>query len=76
MERAYEALQQYVDVQGHSRVPADYQEGELALGTWVKWQRRMYQRGLIAQERAARLESLPGWVWADGGTCPQRSFVR
>ncbi|MBV8941939.1 MAG: helicase associated domain-containing protein [Solirubrobacterales bacterium] len=33
------------------------------LGGWVSKQRQFRQQGTLVDDRARRLESLPGWVW-------------
>lgn len=33
------------------------------LGSWAVGQRQLYDRGRMTPEHAARLESIPGWVW-------------
>jgi superfamily II DNA or RNA helicase len=58
-------LKAFVDDQGHSRVPGTYQnEDGFKLGRWVVNQRAARRRGRLSDERARRLEALPGWAWA------------
>jgi superfamily II DNA or RNA helicase len=57
------ALRQFIEHEGHTRVPAGYQEGEYSLGTWVSTLRGRYKAGKLSPERVAELEALPGWVW-------------
>jgi predicted helicase len=56
-------LQRFVDREGHARVPQNHLEAGYALGQWCKVQRRFQAAGRLAEERAARLASLTGWVW-------------
>jgi superfamily II DNA or RNA helicase len=59
----YGLLAGYVDREGHAAPPADHREHGLQLGRWVTGQRGYARRGLLDDERAARLAALPGWVW-------------
>ena len=34
-----------------------------SFGTWVSYQRSLYNRGELSQERIYRLESIKGWYW-------------
>jgi len=42
-------------------VPDD--TGTFSLGAWCSVQRTLRRRGLLAAERAAALEAVPGWAW-------------
>ena len=61
------ALQQFVDRNGHARVPQNHRElfegSEVGLGTWVVIKRTQYRAGSLLPSRAAALEALPGWDW-------------
>ena len=68
LEEAWDAalarLQTYAARTGDSRVPANHVERDgHNLGQWVSTQRRIYNRGELAQDRAARLACLPQWSW-------------
>lgn len=55
----------FVDIIGHARIPAEYVTAEgFALGRWAQRQRVEYRKGLLAPERAQALEFLPGWAWS------------
>ena len=56
-------LIEFVERQGHARVPATWREEGYGLGSWVNRQRSQYQRGTLLRQRQARLESVPGWAW-------------
>jgi len=58
-EEAYKHLCAYAERVGSARVPQGYLEDGYRLGQWVISQRSRCQD----QERRARLEELPGWVW-------------
>jgi superfamily II DNA or RNA helicase len=62
-QESFAALQRFVDREGHARPPLDCIEGDLRLGEWVSNQRQKYRRGVLAPDRSAQLEVLPGWVW-------------
>lgn len=53
----------FVGREGHACVPDAAQVDGLRLGPWVRTQRAAHRRELLAPDRAARLEALPGWTW-------------
>jgi hypothetical protein len=54
----------FVGREGHACVPSAYCDRDgYGLGRWVVAQRRARNNGRLSDERAARLEALPGWVW-------------
>ena len=62
-EEGYGYLQRFVDREGHSQMSHEQREDGFALGRWVIRQRAAKNKGRCSAERAARLESLPGWTW-------------
>lgn len=56
-------LERFVEREGHSRVPARYEEEDFILGRWVEKQRIAYRNGRLDADRARRLEELPAWSW-------------
>ena len=54
-------LGRFVEHEGHSRVPTDYQDNGYRLGAWVDRQRNF--QGRLSEERRQRLEGLQGWSW-------------
>jgi hypothetical protein len=62
-ERGFAALRQFVTREGHARISKTYVEGGYRLGAWAGVQRVAYNDGRLSDERIARLEALPGWVW-------------
>lgn len=63
-ERWFGLLAEYVEREGHARVPYSHvgPEGE-GLGIWVNTQRKRRRAGTITADQALRLEDLPGWAW-------------
>ncbi|MFE9333194.1 Helicase associated domain protein [Streptomyces sp. NPDC006925] len=61
--RGWAKLKEYVEREGHGRVPYEHKEGAFPLGTWVAEQRRAYGAGQMNGRRAARLEEL-GMAWS------------
>jgi hypothetical protein len=61
------ALGQFVEREGHARVPAIhvelFQGAELKLGPWVSSRRTEFRAGGLSAERIAALEAVPGWDW-------------
>lgn len=62
-ERAFGLLLEFVAEHGHSKVPQSHRRAEFALGSWVKAQRELHQKGRLHEGRRQRLEQLPGWYW-------------
>jgi hypothetical protein len=60
-EEGFSHLCQFVQREGHARVPTDYIDDGYRLGQWVHGQRAAY--GRLDSDRVAKLEALPGWVW-------------
>jgi Helicase associated domain len=64
-EEGFARLVKFVEREGHTGIPAKYQEADgFRLGSWVDRNRQARRRGRLSEERARRLEALPGWVWA------------
>jgi superfamily II DNA or RNA helicase len=61
--RGWAKLKQYVEREGHARVPYGHKEGTYPLGQWIAEQRRAYGAGQMSGLRARRLEKL-GMVWS------------
>lgn len=62
-EFRFRLLEHYVDEFGNARPPNDYVVGDVKLGRFVGTQRYRYKQGMLREERASRLSSLPGWAW-------------
>lgn len=67
-DEAYGRLQDWAEEHGHCRIPqsADVPHvigAKSSLGAWASRQRTLHHRGLLAPERVAALEALPGWMW-------------
>ena len=56
-------LKQFVQRDGHARVPGGHREKGFKLGLWVQVQRSVHRNGKLTPERQRRLEALPGWTW-------------
>jgi hypothetical protein len=75
-EDGFAYLQEFVEREGHSRVPRLYRGGdEFPLGQWVGVQRRGYQRRTLDEERRRRLEALSGWSWNPHDDAWERGFT-
>lgn len=60
----YERIETYIRQHGHARVPVAYVDDDgYQLGTWVANQRRKRTRNDLSDDRIARLDTLPGWMW-------------
>lgn len=61
-EAALQELREFVQSQGHARVPKDYRTNTgFRLGGWVQSRRSEVER--LPAELRAQLEALPGWAW-------------
>lgn len=63
-ERSFARLQAYSEREGHCQVPVTYRDrGQTPLGRWVHAQQMQHRDGILARDRARRLETVPGWTW-------------
>mgnify|MGYP000400916651 FL=1 len=62
-ELKFQALLEYVEREGHARVPGKYIVGDVKLGQWVSNCRFRSERLTVDQK--TRLSRLPGWKWPD-----------
>lgn len=75
-DQAFSALQQFVDTHGHAQPEYKSTGGRIRLGVWVSKQREYHREGVLASERARRLEALPGWEWEPEQARAARSWER
>ena len=72
--RNIDALNEYVSMNGHSKVPSmfviKHKGSTIGLGTWVAYIRTKYRNGTLKQDKIQMLESIPGWVWNPGKPGP------
>jgi hypothetical protein len=62
-QTGYRHLQRFVERSGQANPSVDTVVAGFALGRWVTAQRRAQALGRLSAERAAALETLPGWRW-------------
>lgn len=79
-QQKYEALTNYANREGHTRVPANHIEqtpsGTILLGDWVSHQRNAMRKGLMSPARINKLAGLPGWEWGPLKKGPRRNEER
>ena len=73
-EEGFAHLVSFAEREGHVRVPGHWTEQGFHLGGWVRNQRS--RRRTLGQERRARLEALPGWVWNMNDAAWEEGFTR
>ena len=71
-ETGFAHLRQFVERNGHARVPRRHTEIGFQLGTWVARERMKWESGRLDPRRADRLAGVPGWT----GTTPPRTGAR
>ncbi len=69
-------LQQFVECNGHARVPHGYRDEGYHLGHWVGTQRSFRDRGILDSAREHRLQELPGWTWDPRSDQWEEGFCR
>jgi hypothetical protein len=62
-ERAYALLLEFVEREGHCRIPRGYHPGGFRLAKWATEQRRRRKAGKLGRDRMARLDRVAGWGW-------------
>ena len=75
-EEGYSRLLDYVESNGHARVPNTYNVDDYPLGQWVGVQRRLRAKGKLDVDRERRLLELNGWVWAAHEAAWEEGFSR
>ncbi len=68
----YKLLLKFVKREGHSRVPARFEEDGFRLGRWVHAQRQ--NRGKLSKDRCEALERLVDWNWTGQDAKWNRGF--
>lgn len=62
-----DALRQYVNREGHSKVPAVHIEildsKSVSLGAWVGYIRQRFRKGSLPIDRAQKIQEIAGWQW-------------
>jgi hypothetical protein len=74
-ENGFRLLEQYVAINGHSRVPATHvTPSGYELGAWIDRQRRLRAAKRLDQNRTQRLDGLPDWSWEIKKIAPRQSL--
>jgi superfamily II DNA or RNA helicase len=60
-EIGFAALEKYAEENGRTRVPRNYEAGNVKLGDWVG--RCRQRKDKLSADKIKRLEALPGWTW-------------
>jgi superfamily II DNA or RNA helicase len=64
-EEGFSYLIQFVENEGHARVPTKFKaEDGYNLGQWVSDRRRKKSKEKFTQDQIKKLEALEGWVWS------------
>src|SRR5579884_786843 len=75
-EEGFNRLLDYIEENGHTRVPAKYRVNGYPLGQWVAIQRSFGNRGALDPDRKRRLANLTGWTWDIIGDLWEEGFSR
>lgn len=62
-ETCFNALRDFVEREGHARVPALHVENGIDLGSWVSYQRNHHRRNILPPDQTLKLQGLVGWSW-------------
>ncbi|SON61726.1 Putative DNA repair helicase RadD [Mycobacterium simulans] len=62
-EEGFSHLLVYVELNGHTRVPASYTVDGFKLGQWTTLQRQEHNKGKLDSSRERRLIDVRGWTW-------------
>lgn len=69
-------LKDFVELEGHSRVPWGYVTATgYKLGVWVNNQRTAYRAGRLSAKRRKGLESIEGWTWGTESTAKRATIT-
>nr|WP_083866403.1 DEAD/DEAH box helicase [Mycobacterium liflandii] len=74
-EESYTALVTFAAHHGHAAPAHTDREDDRALATWVAEQRHAHSKGRLTAKRAARLATLPGWVWTRADARWEQNFA-
>jgi len=73
----FDRLSEFVEREGHTRVPKSYRAGDgPLLGTWMINQRKAFKKGQLSRELAERLEAVSGWQWNINDAAWNENFDR
>ena len=75
-DEGFAKLKSFVKREGHARVPQQCREDGYRLGEWVINQRAQFQREMLDPERRARLEAIPGRIWAPRHDAWEEGFAK
>jgi hypothetical protein len=78
-EKGFSRLRDYIEREGDARVPTQYLDDDgYKLGQWLSKQRTDYAHGVssMTDDRVARLEALPGWLWSSYEDAWQKGYLR
>lgn len=74
------ALAQFIEREGHPRVPAVHIEvidgKDIKVGAFASYCRQRYKQNLLPQSRIDALNSIPGWQWGPFKPGPSSNTTR
>jgi superfamily II DNA or RNA helicase len=62
-EAAFQAIDSFVQREGHAFIPTNHIENKFNLGKWISRQRLYYTQGNLEEKFKLKLESYPDWYW-------------